>query len=423
MNVHFLGIGGAGSSAIAAIAQSRGYTVSGCDNNIDNEFTKVFASDQLKKGHSADHLEGVDILAITPAILSLDPDNPELVEARKNGVRVMTWQEFMGEYLEKEKFVIAVCGTHGKSTTTAMIAKLMTDGGLDPTVEVGALIGEWGSNFRIGQSKYFVTEADEFNDNFLVTHPDIAVVTSIEMDHPEYFRDFDAYLDSFEKFLSQTKSLIVANLNDEWVAEVIKQVMKHSKVTVIDYSKSEYGLKLRVNGTHNLLNAKAAASVGISLGLEWKDVQRSLEDFRGIGRRSELIGRVGKVDVISDFGHHPTEITKTMEGIGEKYDLTRAILVYQPHMFSRTKYLFNDFVKVFKNLRVKSVYIMDIFPSREVDTGIVSSHEIVTAIDKKKVRYLDSIENFELDSETSAVVFMGAGTIDKIAREWVAKYG
>src|SRR3972149_4689138 len=191
--VHFLGIGGSGASAAAAIAQNMGFEVTGCDLDPNNEFTKVFKPDQLFAGHSSKHLENADILAVTPAIFSLDPQNPELFEAKKKNIPIMTWQQFLGEYLTKGKFVITVCGTHGKTTTTAMIAKMLEDAGLDPTVELGAIVPWWGTNYRLPRQlgvdrHYFVMEADEFNDNFLHLRPDINVVTNIEMDHPEYFK-------------------------------------------------------------------------------------------------------------------------------------------------------------------------------------------------------------------------------------------
>ncbi len=213
--VHFLGIGGSGASGAAAIAETQGFEVTGCDLNPHNEFTSVFKPDQLLTSHNPEHLAShtrgvnvnIDILAVTPAIFSLDPNNPELLAAKEKGIPVITWQQFVGEYSTRDKFVIAVCGTHGKTTTTAMIAKLLEDAGLDPTVLLGAIIPKWKTNYRIGKSKYFVVESDEFNDNFLPTKPDIAVVTNIEMDHPEYFKDFEAVKESFKKFYSKPKKL------------------------------------------------------------------------------------------------------------------------------------------------------------------------------------------------------------------------
>jgi len=421
IHVHFLGIGGSGASAAAAIAQHQGFAVSGCDKAPNNEFTTDFSRDQLQTGHDPAHLSGVDILAITPAIRSLDPDNSELIEADKQNIRVMTWQEFMGEFLEKDKYVIAICGTHGKSTTTSMIGQMLEEAGFDPTVELGAIIPRWGNNYRLGQSKYFVTEADEFNDNFLVSHPDMTVVTTIEMDHPEYFADVSAYKASFEKFLGQTKELIVANISDPGVAEVDKLVMKHTSVTTIDYTKSDFGLKLKVFGKHNLMNATAAFQVGLALGIDPEVIRRSLENYSGIGRRLEPIGELNGAAVFSDFGHHPTEIRVTSEALHDEYPDKKIHLVFQPHMFSRTKALFKDFVQVLTDLPVDEIDILAIYPSREVDTGLVSSQELVDAINKPNVRFAGTFEDLidELKdklTEDDIVLMMGAGSIDEWGR-------
>ena len=429
--VHFLGIGGSGASAIAAIAEAEGFEVTGCDLEPNNEFTADFKDSQLLKGHNPEHLNShlesgkVDILAATPAVYSLDPDNEELNVAKERGIEVLTWQEFMGKYLQKDKFVIAVCGTHGKSTVTAMIGRLLEDAGLDPTVELGAIVPKWGKNYRIGQGKYFVTEADEFNDNYLPTKPDIAVITNIEMDHPEYFKDFEAVKESFKKFLLQTKSTIVANLFDPVVAEILKYIMKESKVTSFDYSnnRTKVDLNLKIPGDFNQLNAKAAFQIGLLLGIDPEIIKKSLENFTGVGRRFEHLGNYRGREVYTDFGHHPTEIKTTMEAARKKFKKKYIWLIFQPHMFSRTKGLFKEFVEAFKNLPINQILIMDIYPSREVDTGLVTGKQLAEAVKKSSVDFVSN-ENLKevINAETQPgdiLFFMGAGDIDKIARELV----
>jgi len=432
IKVHFLGIGGSGASAAAAIAQSQGYEISGCDLDISNEFTAPFSLDQLSKGHSASHISSgnVDILAVTPAIYSLDPDNKELLEARKQGIQILTWQEFMGKYLMKDKFVIAVTGTHGKTTTTAMIAKLLEDAGLDPTVELGAIMPSWKTNFRTGKGKYFVVEADEYNDNFLSFTPDISVVTNIDMDHPEYFKDFESYKESFLKFLLKTKGIIVANLLDTPVSEVMKVVMKTPLTPetkdrqYLDYSKNEFNLSLKVPGVFNILNASAAFQVGLLLGINSLDIKNSLENFTGAGKRFEYIGEFNSAKVYSDFGHHPTEIRETLKAVREKFPDNRILVIYQPHMFTRTKYLFNDFVKVLKEAPVNEVYILDIYKSREVDEGLVTSKQLVDAIGKDNTIYCPKEKINELlenqIQENDIVFFMSAGDTDRLAKELIS---
>ena len=422
MKIHFLGIGGSGASAVAAIARANDFEVTGCDLNPYNEFTRDFPTNMLQTGHSASHLtDGVDFLIVTPAIFSLDPENEELLEAQKRNIPVLTWQEFMGQYLEKDHFVIAVSGTHGKSTTTAMIALMLEDAGLDPTVELGAIVPKWGKNYRVGEDKIFVTEADEFNDNFLATIPDIAVVTNIEMDHPEYFKDFTAVKDSFQKFLLKTKNTIVANISDSGVSEVLKVLMKETGVKCLDYSKNKLSLDLLVPGEFNVLNAKAAFAVGLLLGLTPAQIIKSLNNYAGIGRRFELVGKIKGADTYSDFGHHPTEIKTTLKAATEKFPNTKIWLIYEPHMFSRTLNLFDDFVEVFQNLPAYQILITDIYPSREIDTGKVNSQKLVTAINRSNVDFVlkEDIEKI-LKSEVrpeDKIFFMGAGDIDKLARE------
>ncbi len=424
-HVHFMGIGGSGASAVAAIAQAQGFKISGCDKIPHNEFTQHFNEQQLLTGHSSTHLEGVDILAITPAITSLDSNNEELVEAKKRGIPVMTWQQFMGEHLEKDKFVIAVCGTHGKSSTTAMIGMLLEDAGLDPTVELGANVKRWGGNFRIGKSKYFITEADEFNDNFLATKPDIAVITTVEMDHPEYFADLDSYKESFEKFLEETRVKIVANMSDPEVGDVVKYVMKRAGKVVMDYSKNELNLKMKVPGKHMQMNAAAAFQVGLLLGIDPAVIRQSLENYPGIDRRMEKIGELNGAHIYSDFGHHPTEIRVNLEAIREEYPDKKIWVIFQPHMFSRTKALFEDFVKVFQNAPVNGVAILDIYPSREIDTGLVTTKQLIEAIKKENVEYTTAEEIVanckKYASADDVFLFLGAGDTDKLAREVVSE--
>jgi len=424
MKIHFMGMVGSGASAAAAIAKNQGFEVSGCDLTLE--------------GHSPKHLNShmssgnVDILAITPAVLSFDPDNPEVAEAKKIGIPVMTWQEFTGKYLLKDKFVIAVSGTHGKSTTTAMIAKIIDDAGLNPTVLLGATLSEWGTNFRVGNGKYFIIEADEAYDNFLNYIPNISVITNIEMDHPEYFKDLNAIMESFEKFLLGTKQTVVANLSDPSVADVIKVVMKTpsrqllsdrgKNVQYLDYSKSEFNLKLQIPGEFNKLNAKAAFQVGLLLGIDPGVIRKSLSSFTGVSRRFEHLGNYKGREVYSDFGHHPTEVKTTMEAARKKFPNKYIWLIYQPHMFSRTKALFKEFVEVFKNLPVNQALILDIYPSREVNTGLVSSKELVNGIDSTEVDYIAGLEELKdvLNKEVrqgDIIFFMGAGDIDQMARK------
>lgn len=423
--VHFMGLGGSGISAIAAIAQAQGFKISGCDEDTHSEFFEAFNEDVIKEGHSPEHLEGVDILAMSPAIPAKDPNNPELQEARERDLEILTWQQFMGKYLEEGKFVIAVCGTHGKSTTTAMAGLMLEDAHMDPTVELGAIVPRWQSNYRLGKSRYFVTEADEFNDNFLATTPDIAIVTTIEMDHPEYFANLSAVKKSYRLFLKNTRKAIIANISDPGVKEVVEQVKKDNpSVQIIDYSAQKLPFHLKIAGSYNILNATAVYELGRLLGIDSQTLSSALIKFEGIGRRFEYIGKFKGADVYSDFGHHPTEVRVTVETLREKFPDRKIYIIFQPHMFSRTKAFLEDFAKVLADAPVNQVLVMDIYPSREIDKGEVHSKDLVTAAGTPKVTYIGSAEETKKFLEVVAhkdeiLFFIGAGENDRVARELV----
>lgn len=425
--VHFLGINGSGASSTAAIAKSFGFEISGCDTELPDQLGKNLNVLDLHKGHSKTHLDNTDILAFTPAILSSDPDNEELASAEEKGLEVITWQEFLGKYLLQDKFVIAVSGTHGKSTTTAMIGCLLEDAGLDPTVELGARVMKWDSNFRIGQGKYFVIEADEFNDNFLNYTPEISVVTNIDTDHLEYFRDLDHIKDSFEHFLSKTRQTVIANLEDPNTAEVIKWTMKreHSP-RVLDFNKIDTRFDLKIPGEFNIKNAKAVFQTGLLLGLEPAKILDSLNNFGGISRRFEYLGKVNGAPVYSDFAHHPEEVSKTMQAAQNKYPDKKITLIFQPHLYSRTKTLFNQFTDTFSSMPVDKAVILDIYGSREKDPGDIHSGALADSVSNDLVSYSSDPENTfnqirSTLTDEDVVIFMGAGDVDKFAREFVQK--
>lgn len=424
--VHFLGIGGSGASSVAAIAQSFGFEVSGCDINPNNDFTKDLGVEPLLQGHSPTHLINIDILAITPAVLSQDPNNEELQQAKRLGIEVLTWQEFMGKYLESGKSVIAVCGTHGKSTTTAMIGLILEAAGLDPTVQLGAQVKEWGSNFRIGKSEYFVTEADEFNNNFLVSHPKITVITSVEMDHPEYFADLQSLQESFIKFLSQTSGHIIANISNKGVGEVVQSLNRRfpeSTDKISDYSQTPIDFPLKIPGWFNITNASAGYQVGKTLGIDQEVMKKTLANFTGVSRRFELLGEYKGALVYTDFAHHPTEILLTLRAAREIYPDNKIWVIFQPHMFSRTYALLNDFIEVFRKVPVDQTYITDIYASRETDTGLINSRQLVEGIGKQNISYQSKdglITNLQNQVKPNDVIFfIGAGDIDQIANQFI----
>lgn len=428
VHVHFMGIGGSGMSAVASIALAYGFKVSGCDLEGSTIYTKHLEKRGVKifKDHNVSHLKNVDILAVTPAVFDLSPDHPELVKAQKTKT-VLTWQEFMGKFLQKDKFVLCVTGTHGKTTTTAMLGLVLEEAGFDPTVEVGAIIPKWGTNFRIGKSDYFVCEADEFNDNFLNYHPNLIILTNIEMDHPEYFQDYDDVVESFVNFIqgSKKEGILVACEDDKGVRKLLKTELKDWSGRVIKYSLSAWEkekIPLKLMGVHNQRNVLGVMAACQALGIKKEAVGKALENFTGVGRRMELIAEVKGVKVFDDYAHHPTQVAVTLQGAREAFPKARIWAVFQPHMYSRTKTLLNEFRNAFAS--ADQVVVVDIYASREVkDKNRQTIHskdvaEIIKNPDKKYIGDLKKAAEFLMRrvEKGDVVICMGAGDIYKVSR-------
>ncbi len=363
MHVHFMGIGGSGMSAAAEIARNSGFQVSGCD---------------LKTGgHDISHLKGVDILAVTPAVFFQSSQHPELLTAKQKGI-VMTWQEFMGKYLHKDKQVICVAGAHGKSTTTALAGLLLESAGLDPTVELGATVPAWNANFRVGRGKYFVSEADEYYHNFLNYHPQIIILTMIEMDHPEYFQTFDKILDAYKQFIEllPPDGALIYNSDDLGIKKLLSNQVTNNQVTLVPYSLKDFpkDLTLQVPGNHNRENAAAIIKLGNHLAISHATIYSVLESFTGISRRIELIGERSGIKVFDDYANHPTSYSATLQAVKEKYPESRIWAVIEPHTFSRPKATLPDYPAAFQDAH--QVIISKIFASRESDPGDFTGTDI-----------------------------------------------
>ncbi|TMC92827.1 MAG: UDP-N-acetylmuramate--L-alanine ligase [Chloroflexi bacterium] len=442
--IHFMGIGGQGISAVAQMvlqASGESVTVTGCDmqaSSTTRALQRIGVPVEI--GHSANHLEGIDRLVVVPAALVLNPDHPELATARMRGIPLITWQEMLGELMQK-KCVISVGGVHGKGTTTAMLALMLVDAALDPTCEVGAVVPRFGVNYRLGQSQYFVNEADEFYNNFWNYHPRLAVVTSIEFEHPEFFANYEAFLASFEHFVRgmdmdgdwPLPPTLVLNAHSagcvelldrlkDWPGRVVtyavegfmiqkdinaaskeKKLTDFAGETVISMNRGvaqsgslpskldnqvtfeAYDLKLE-GETSFRVRSRWSISAAIVLGIDAETIVKTLESFSGIKRRFEIRnqglvqvnGQSLDIVLVDDYAHHPTAIAATLEAARERYPGRRLVAVYQPHMFSRTKTFFAQFLSAFDLADV--AIIADIFPARERDTGQVTARELVDAI-------------------------------------------
>ena len=391
--IHMMGIGGSGMSAIALLASKMGYEVTGCDLEEQTAYAKNFF-----KGHDPNHLEGIDFLIVSPAIYYQNKENPELVEAEKRKI-VMTWQEFLGKYLTEGKKVICIAGTHGKSTTTAMVGKLLVDAGLDPSVVVGAKIPEWEANARFGKGEYFVIEADEFNNNFLNYHPDIIVINNIEFDHPDFFKNEEEVREAFRKFVNN---------------------LKGEKILITEKDNPGEKFNLKIFGEHNQKNANLVYVLGKKLGIAEETIVKSLESFSGIGRRMELIADRGGVKIFDDYAHHPTAIKTTIEGLRKEFPESRIWVIDEPHGFARTHTLLPKYDGVFN--AADKIIVGPIFKARDSETFGITPEDVARATGNKNAIGINSFEKIKkmlLEEVKSGdiILVMGAGKSYLWARE------
>lgn len=435
-HVHLVGIGGSGLSAIARVLVGRGFIVSGSDVQ-ENDLTAELASAGVKiyQGHQAEHCSGAEILLMSSAI---SPDNPEVVAARAAGVPVFKRAEFLGAMMS-ESIGIAIAGTHGKTTTTGMVTEILMKADLDPTVIVGGVLPLLGSNGRAGQSNLFVVEADEYDNMFLGLKPQMTVITNVEYDHPDLFPTADEYFEAFRRFVQLLPSdgqLIVCGddpkaarlgTNSHAAANVTTYGLEEADWRATDLRLNQLGgtdflvqnrgrmaglARLRVPGQHNVRNALAAIVLADTLGVEFDQIRQALATFGGVGRRFQVMGEVGDVTVVDDYAHHPTEIQATLSAARERFPGRRIWAVWQPHTYSRTKRLLNDFAASFDD--ADRVVVLDIFRSRESDSMGIDVSVVLQAMDHLDVDHAGGIEDtaaFVLDrvKPGDVIVMLTAG--------------
>ena len=414
--IHIMGIAGAGAAAAAGIAKGYGFEVTGCDLKPDSAYIQNLKGIDIQKGHDPSHIASIGHLIISPAVISLDPQNPEIEAAKKEKIPISTWQEFQGKYLQKGKFVISTAGAYGKSTTTAMISQILIDAHLDPTCEVGATVCNWGANFSVGKSKYYVCEADEYNDNFLNYRSDIAVILNLAWDHPDFFKSQEAVFTSYKKFIGKIKSggtLIIPDVVElNKLASYVHSSVKLVKIT--DFGK----LNLSVIGDFRRGNANAALTIAKILGLDLAKARKSIENFTGLGRRLEYKGQIGKTKVYDDYAVQPYTVLATANALKEKFKDKKVVLVFEPHTFSRIKTFFEDFVNSLRNTKIDRVLITNIYAARE--TG--NSRELAIKFANNiglKAKYTGSLEETTeyLKSnikDFDVILSMGAGDVYRL---------
>ena len=445
-HIHFIGIGGIGMSGIAEILLNMGFPVSGSDlrrSGITDRLTALGAI--VHEGHATAHIAGADVVVTTSA---LSQHNPEVIAARQQHIPIIQRAEMLAE-LMRLKYGVAVAGMHGKTTTTSMIASVLAAGNLDPTVVVGGRVDAMGSNARLGSSEYLVAEADESDRSFLKLSPILAVVTNLDREHMDCYRDMQDIESAFVEFMDKVPFYGASTvcLDDPMLAAILPRVRRRVH-TYGMAAEAEFRLQplpraenlrsknapsglahfhvihagatlgpftLHVPGAHNLRNATAAVAIGLQLGIEVEKIAAGLNAFRGVDRRFQPRGEAGGITVVDDYGHHPTEIRATLAAARE-CGFRRIHVLFQPHRYSRTRDLLDAFRDCFD--AADQVWILDIYAASEEPLPGVHAPALVAAIGRNHVRYAASLqEAVQQAVETSAagdlILTLGAGNIQQ----------
>jgi UDP-N-acetylmuramate--alanine ligase len=399
-HIHFVGIGGIGMSGIAELLLNLGYKVSGSDLKPSD------ITDNLKKlggtifiGHRADQISGADVVVISSAV---QDDNAEVVAAEQHSIPVIPRAEMLAE-LMRLKYSVAVAGAHGKTTTTSIVASVLAEGGLDPTVVIGGKLKSIGTNAVLGQGDFIVAEADESDGSFLKFSPAIAVVTNIDREHLDFYKDLDDIKTVFLEFIDRLPfyGLAVLCLDNESIQDLIPEIKKRyttygmssqadfqirdvnfekrrSRFSVHRQGQKLGDIELNLPGVHNIYNATASIAVGIELDVPFAAIKSALETLEGVQRRLEIKGEVNGITVVDDYGHHPTEIKTTLDAIEKCWPENRKVVVFQPHRYSRTQALFDDFTRSF--YQSDTLLVLPIYGAGEKRIEGLSGHDLCEGI-------------------------------------------
>jgi UDP-N-acetylmuramate--alanine ligase len=445
--VHFVGIGGIGMSGIAEVLLNLGYKVSGSDLKLTLMTDRLAAMGAaIFKGHRAENAAGAEVVVTSSAV---PRDNPEVQEAHRQHIPVIPRAEMLAE-LMRLKYGIAVAGMHGKTTTTSMIAAVLAAGGLDPTVVVGGRVDAMGSNARLGKSHYLVAEADESDRSFLKLFPILAVVTNIDREHMDCYRDMEDVEQAFVDFIDRVPfyGMAVVCNDDERLREMLPRLERRARTYGlrndsdfrlaplgstrvqgqvpplsrfhVHYRGQNFGeFHLHVPGRHNVLNATAAVAVGIGLDIRPEDIRSALDGFRGVDRRFQLRGQAAGVSVIDDYGHHPTEIRATLAA-ARQCGYPRVHVIFQPHRYTRTRDLQDEFATAFTD--ADSLFVLDIYPASEPPIPGVTGEALARKIASGGRRSAMYVASFG-DAVTAAaevarpgdmILTLGAGSVSQI---------
>lgn len=442
--IHFIGIGGSGMCPLVEILHSKGYEISGSDNNESDTLNRVRSLGiPVFLGQRAQNIEGAQMIVYTAALL---PDNPELCAAKESGIPTFERKELLGAITRMFDNCICVCGTHGKTTVTAMLTQIFLQSGADPTAVIGGKLPLTGTNGIAGGSQNMLCEACEFVDTFLSLSPDVSVILNIDEDHLDYFKTLDNLIASFTKFASMTRREIIINADDantlravegikdkrfitfglgkdnDFRAENIVLEHEFASFDIIKYGENVGRISLGIPGKHNIFNALAAIAAADNAGIPMDKIIACAEQFRGAGRRFEILKKINGITIADDYAHHPRELEVTLNaamGMGFK----RVWAVFQPFTYSRTKILFDDFVRVLKI--PDRVVMTEIMGSRERNTYGVYTSQLAEKIPGSVwFNTFDEVADYVVKNaeEGDLVITLGCGDIYKAAKLMIKKY-
>jgi UDP-N-acetylmuramate--alanine ligase len=447
--VHFVGIGGAGMSGIAEVLLTQGYQVSGSDiapTVVTRRLSALGA--RIIAGHAQDNVAGADVVVVSAAVA---PDNPEITAAREKGIPVVPRALMLAE-LMRLKQGIAVAGTHGKTTTTSLIASVLAEGGLDPTFVIGGRLVSADANARLGKGEFLVAEADESDASFLVLQPVLAVITNIDADHMEtYEHDFTKLKDAFVNFAQRLPfyGTAVLCIDDANVRDIVPSITKaivtygfaedaqlraqdvdhaggRMRFVAMHASMPALSVDLNLAGVHNVQNALAAIAVGREVGVADVAIAKALLEFKGVGRRFQRFGEVaiprgGSFTLIDDYGHHPTEMAATLDAVRRSFPGRRLVLAFQPHRYTRTRDLFEDFVRILST--ADAVLVADVYPAGEAPIVAADGRALTRALrvgGRIEPVFVEDVSEMPaairaIARDGDVVLTMGAGSIGQVS--------
>jgi UDP-N-acetylmuramate--alanine ligase len=451
-NIHFIGIGGIGMSGIAEVLCNLGFRVSGSDlkKSKNTDRLETLHNVKIYEGHAAENVGDAQVVVYSSAVRE---DNPEVVIAKQKSIPVIPRAEMLAELMTLKAYGIAVAGTHGKTSTTSMVATILGHAGFDPTTVVGGVVDTLGSNARLGKSDWFVTEADESDRSFLMLYPTIAVVTNIDKEHMESYKGMDDVVQCFTDFVNKVPfyGACVLCLDDPNVQLIIPRI-KRRRVTYgmtaqADISAQEiryndsFGstfkvlkgsevlgeITMPVPGKHNIYNALAATAVALEVEVPFPKIAEAFAKFRNANRRFQFKGEARGISVIDDYGHHPTEILATLSAAKSGSGGRRTVVIFQPHRFSRTKELMNEFALCFNNADV--LFVTDIYAASEQPIEGITAEILTENIKQyghKNARYIGDVESaaekvIPFLQENDLVITLGAGSITRLSDEILEK--